>query len=534
MNLPYHRTRLSTAVAAAVALVFLAACGGKAPSGKRAQGPTKERQATPAGRDGGARSHWVAATGPNASAGVLRAALAAADTHGLDPKDYATDEIGRLWEKKDPESLARLESLLTTALGNYASDMTEGRHQPRDFDPEAFPTACDCEVDRPAMLERALAAPDLRAFLEDLAPPFEEYRALREKLAEYRALAASGGWPAVPPGGKLKPGDRDPRVGAVRRRLAATGEWPAADPADSDTYDGTLAEVVTRFQRFHGLEADGIIGPGTFAALDVPVESRIRQLIVNMETWRWVGRDRGDWWITVNIPSFRLTAVRGGKVEMSMAVVVGDEAHMTPVFSDRIRYVELNPYWNVPVSIARKEFLPKLRKDPGYLKKQHIRAFEGWDAGVDEVDSASVDWASVSADDMGRYRLRQDPGADNALGHFAFVFPNAFGVYLHDTPALGLFELPKRTFSHGCIRVGRAHELAAYVLGGEEKGWTQEKLDDMLATGENRSVTLERPLPIYILYNTAVVDRESRDAYFFDDVYGRDALLEKAIFLQKR
>ncbi len=535
MKLLRLRTRLSAGLAAAAALAILAGCGAKSRPGDRAVGRAAgEKPAAAAAPTSGSRSYWVTAEGPNAKAGVLRAVLAAADTQGLDPKDYAVDEIGRLWEMKDAGSLARLEALLTTALGNYSSDMTEGRHQPRDFDAQAFPTACDCEIDRPATLERALAAPDLGTFLESLAPPFDEYRALREKLAEYRALAARNGWPVVPPGEKLKPGDRDPRVGAVRRRLAVTGEWPAADPADDDAFDGALAAAVMRFQRHHGLDPDGVVGPGTLAAFDVPVEDRIRQLIVNMETWRWVGRDRGDWWITVNIPSFRLTAVRGGKVEMSMPVVVGDEAHMTPVFSDRIRYVEFNPYWNVPVSIARKEFLPKLRKDPAYLKKQHIRVFEGWESGAEAIDSTAVDWTAVSPDDMGRYRLRQDPGPDNALGHFAFAFPNAFGVYLHDTPALGLFELPRRTFSHGCIRVAHAHELAAYVLGGEEKGWTQAKLDEMLATGENRSVTLERPLPVYILYNTAVVDREDGAISFFSDVYGRDALLEKAIFEPRR
>jgi murein L,D-transpeptidase YcbB/YkuD len=249
-----------------------------------------------------------------------------------------------------------------------------------------------------------------------------------------------------------------------------------------------------------------------------------------METWRWVARDRGDWWIAVNIPSFRLEIVRNGKVEMSMAVIVGDEYHMTPVFSDRLRAVEFNPYWNVPLSIAQKEFLPKLPSDPEYLKRQHIGMFEGWGAGAAEVDSAAVDWKNVTPDDMGRYHLRQDPGPDNALGHFAFVFPNAFDVYLHDTPALGLFDQTKRTFSHGCIRVARAHELASYVLGGPDRGWTPEKFEAMLATGKNQSVPLERPIPIYILYNTAVVDPVSREVSFYEDVYGRDALLGKAIF----
>jgi murein L,D-transpeptidase YcbB/YkuD len=473
---------------------------------------------------------WMTSGGPNTSAGVLRSALAAADTQGLNPQDYAVDELGRLWDSKDVESLARLELLLTSELGNYASDLIVGRHQPRDFDPKAFPTACDCEIDAPGLLERALAAPDLKVFLEEQAPPFDEYRGLRGKLAEYRAIAARGGWPQVPAGPSLKPGAKDPCVAAVRKRLAVTGEWPGDGPGDGTEYDQTLVEAVRRFQRYHGLDPDGVVGPATLAALNVPVEQRIRQLVINMESWRWVARDHGDWWVTVNIPSFRLTALRGGKVELSMSVIVGDEYHMTPVFSDKLRYVEVNPYWEVPLSIAQKEFLPRLRKDPAYLKKEHIRIFEGWHSGADEVDSAAVDWAKVTPDDMGRYRLRQDPRPGNSLGRVAFIFPNAFDVYLHDTPAVALFGLTKRTFSHGCIRVSKPYELAAYILGGPGKGWTEEKILGLIADSRNQIIHLEASLPIYILYNTAVVDPEGGGVYFYEDVYGRDALLEKAIF----
>jgi murein L,D-transpeptidase YcbB/YkuD len=473
---------------------------------------------------------WVTPAGPNGKAGVLRSVLAAADTQGLDPQDYAVDEAGRLWDKKDASSLARLEVLLTASLRDYASDLVEGRRQPRDFNPEAFPTACDCEVDAPALLEQALAASDLGAFLEDQAPPFEEYRKLRVMLAEYRGIAARGGWPRVPAGPTLKPGMNDPRLGAVRSRLAVTGEWPADDPAAVAAYDRPLEAAVRRFQRRHGLEPDGVIGPASLASMNVPVEARIRQIILSMENWRWVDRDPGDWWIEVNIPAFRLTAFRAGRVDLTMPVVVGDDSHMTPVFSNRLRYVEFNPYWNVPLSIAQKEFLPKLQADPAYLKRQHIRTFDGWDEGAEEIDSAAVGWKGVAPGGMGRYRFRQDPGPDNSLGHFAFIFPNPFDVYLHDTPALGLFGLARRTFSHGCIRVSRAHELAAYVLGGPDKGWTEEEVDRLLAAGKNQKIPLDRPLPVYILYNTAAVQPDDPDIFFYADVYGRDALLEKAIF----
>jgi murein L,D-transpeptidase YcbB/YkuD len=474
--------------------------------------------------------YWVTSAGPNLKAEILRSVLAAADSQGLNPSDYAIDQINRAWDRKGAESLARLELLLTLELGEYASDLVEGRHQPRDFDPKAFPTACDCNIDEADLVEKSLAAPDFKAFLEDQAPPFPQYRGLRDLLAAYRGIAARGGWPEVPPGPTLKPGVTDPRVAAVRRRLSVTGEWPAGGPPDGTAYDEALAAAVKRFQRHHGLDPDGNIGEATLAAMNVPVGKRINQLIVNMESWRWVGRDHGDWWLAVNIPSFELTAVRGGKSELAMSVIVGDEYHMTPVFSDRLRYVEVNPYWNVPLSIARKEMLPKLRKDPFYLKKERIRMFNGWGDSADEVDSTAVDWAKVSPDDMGRWRLRQDSGPDNSLGTVAFIFPNAYDVFLHDTPARGLFGLPQRAFSHGCIRVSGAQALAAYVLGGPDKGWTEDHVRSLVADGKHQIVHLESSLPIYILYNTAVVDPESREVYFYRDVYGRDALLEKAIF----
>jgi murein L,D-transpeptidase YcbB/YkuD len=476
------------------------------------------------------RPYWVTAAGPNLRAEILRSVLAAADSQGLNPADYAIDQIDRAWDRRGVESLARLELLLTLELGEYTSDLVEGRHQPRDFDPKVFPTACDCDLDEADLVEKSLAAADFKAFLEEQAPPFPQYRGLRELLAAYRGIAARGGWPQVPPGPTLKPGLTDPRVASVRRRLSITGEWPAGGPLVGTAYDEALAEAVRRFQRHHGLDPDGVLGQDTLAALNVPVGQRIRQLVINMESWRWVARDHGDWWLAVNIPAFKLEALRGGKVDLSMSVIVGDEFHMTPVFSDRLRYVELNPYWNVPLSIAQKEMLPKLRKDPSYLKKERIRMFEGWDDGTDEVDSTAVDWAKVEPDGMGRWRLRQDSGPDNSLGTVAFIFPNAYDVFLHDTPARGLFGLPQRAFSHGCIRVSGAQALAVYVLGGQDKGWTEERVRSLVAGGQNQIVHLEPSLPVYILYNTAVVDPESREVYFYRDIYGRDALLEKAIF----
>ena len=473
---------------------------------------------------------WVAADGPLKRAEILLGVLLAADTHGLNPNDYYIGQIRRYWDKKDVVNLARLELLLTLALGEYTADLVEGRRRPRQIDPNLFATARDNEIDPAQLVQQAVAAPDLQAFLEGQAPPFLQYRQLRDKLAEYRAIAARGGWPQIQPGRVLKPGLNDPRVPAIRSRLSATGEWPANDPTDSTEYDEDLVSAVKKFQQHYGLDPDGVLGRATMAALNVPVAKRINQIILNMETWRWVARNPGDWLLLVNIPSFELWGVRNNKVEISLPVIVGKEYTMTPVFSDKLRYVEFNPYWDVPQSIAQNEILPELQKDSSYLRKQHLRLFEGEGAGRREIDPLAVNWSRVNPEDMDRYRLRQDPGPDNSLGTVKFVFPNQFNVYLHDTPARELFQQTKRAFSHGCIRVARAQELAVYVLGGPGKSWDEERVRSIIAEGKNQVFHLESPLPIYIFYHTAVVDPESNELYFYEDVYGRDAILEKAIF----
>jgi L,D-transpeptidase YcbB len=472
---------------------------------------------------------WVSPQGPNLNAAVLRAVLAEADGHGLNPDDYSVGTIDRYWARRDAPTTARLELLLTLALGDYVSDLAEGRRKPREFDQKLFPTACDCDLDPAALVMKSMAAADLRSFLEDQAPPFRQYRELRAKLAEYRAFAAGGGWPEVPAGPSLKPGARDPRVAAVRQRLDVTDGPALGDPAAETVYDEALVAAVKKFQRRHGLEPDGVIGRGTVEAMNVPAAARVKQIIVNMESWRWVSPAGGDRMLVINIPAFELDALRDDKAELSMPVIVGEEYHMTPVFSDRLRYIEVNPYWDVPQSIAAKEMLPKLRQDPQYLKKQRIRMFQG-DPSKPEIDSAAVAWNKVSPGDMDRYWLRQDPGPENSLGTLAFMFPNEFSVYLHDTPARSLFDREKRAFSHGCIRVARAKDLAIYVLGGADKGWDEDRIKALIATGTNGIVHVDPPLPVYILYNTAVVDPGSHDIRFYVDVYGRDALLERAIF----
>jgi murein L,D-transpeptidase YcbB/YkuD len=200
------------------------------------------------------------------------------------------------------------------------------------------------------------------------------------------------------------------------------------------------------------------------------------------------------------------------------------------VFNNTIKHVDINPYWNVPASIARNEILPKQQKDPLHLKKNHMRMFQGWDSDAPEIDASTIDWNKMTRNQMDTYRIRQDPGPHNALGTLKLMFPNEYNVYLHDTPAHDLFRRDRRTFSHGCIRMERPAEMAAYVLGGEENGWTVKRIKDLVATQKRHVFRLKKPMPVFILYRTALVDADDGSIYFYEDVYGRDKVLAQALF----
>jgi murein L,D-transpeptidase YcbB/YkuD len=473
---------------------------------------------------------WIEDGKPGPRAADILAVLEDAESQGLNPASYFVDKIHQYWGSQDTAGLVRLDILLTLGMMRYVADQHEGRIEPREVDPELFATARDVEVDWDALRQMAFEAPDMKAFLDQQAPPFLQYRELQKKLAEYRALAAKGGWPSISAGETLKPGMENPRVDMVRKRLAVTGDL-APENMDSAVFDTALEKAVKRFQQRHNLTPDGAVGKQTLAAMNVPVETRIDQIVLNMERYRWLKRTlMGDRLVAVNIAGFEAVAGKPGKFDVTMPVIVGKTYHETPVFSDTIKYVVFNPYWNLTPSIASNETLPKLKKDSHYLKKHNMRIFKGWGPDAPELDATKIDWSKVSKKDMNRYRVRQDPGPDNALGTVKLVFPNKYNVYLHDTPAHGLFKKEQRAFSHGCIRMDRPAEMAAWVLGGEEKGWSLARVNEIIASRKRQVAVLDQPVPVYILYRTAFVNPEDNTLYFYEDVYGRDKLLAKALF----
>jgi murein L,D-transpeptidase YcbB/YkuD len=392
-------------------------------------------------------------------------------------------------------------------------------------DPKLFATAHDVDIDVVVLTKQALEAPDLLAFLKAQPPQHRYYSALIPALARYRKIQQNGGWSSIPAGNTLEVGANDPRVSTMRKRLSITGEYAGAVPG-STIYDEELEQAVKLFQEHHFLTPDGKAGKGTIAAINVSAEDRVRQIIINLERWRWTSRDMEGTQIFVNIAGYHLAGLTDEVIDIRMPVIVGKEYHMTPVFSDSIKYLEFNPYWNVPTSITINEYLPQLQKNPNALSAKDIRIFS---KDKIEIDPNSVDWKNVSKKEMTSYRLRQDPGPKNALGTVKFIFPNPYSVYLHDTPNHAPFAQQDRAMSHGCIRLSQPHELAAYVLGSEDDSWTLERVKQVVDAKERKVVHLNKPMPVHILYRTVVATPDGV-VRFGDDVYGRDRLLAKALF----
>jgi murein L,D-transpeptidase YcbB/YkuD len=347
-----------------------------------------------------------------------------------------------------------------------------------------------------ARLDDALHAAESAnpAVLARHLPPDPAFWALRDATLVYRDIAA-GGWAAVPAGAKLEPGARDARIVAVRRRLAASGDLSGAD-ITSDAYDGTLRQAVERFQARHGLAADGIIGPGTLAALNVPVGMRLATMEANLRRLQQQSRDWGHTYVAVNVAAAHYRLVRDGETVFEQVAIVGQPDWKTPEIDSRIERIELNPYWTVPTRIALLEVGPEIEKDPDYLAKHNMRK-------------------------VGEF-YRQEPGSGNALGKAKFLFPNGYDVYLHDTNSPRLFERDVRFLSHGCVRIPNAVELAEHLLQGDDPTWTRERIDAAIGRGKNRSIELAAPVPVHLVYDTAWVD-ESGEVQFRKDVYGRDA-----------
>ncbi len=473
---------------------------------------------------------WLSNRRPAARARQLVEELRAADAEGMRPADYHLARLEALLAgppEPDPARetarLAALDLLLTDAFLIYGAHLVNGRVRPETFEPDWF--AARKEVDLPALLATAVNGGDVRAALRDLRPHHPGYARLVAARGRHEALVAMGGWPAVPGGPTLKPGESGERIRVVRNRLRITGELDGPEAAEPELFDEALAEAVRRFQRRHGLDDDGAIGKQTLEAMNVTAGERLRQIELNLERWRWLPLDLGERYILVNVPDFRLEVVERGEVALEMRVIVGRVVRKTPVFSDTMRYLVLSPSWEVPPTILRKDKLPELRKDPGYAARQNMTVFQISEGQWRPVDPLEVDWATATGANT---RLRQAPGPNNALGLIKFMFPNPFNVYLHDTPSRELFARSQRDFSSGCIRIEKPLDLAKYLLHGTQ--WEESSLRSAMQSAREQTVQLPVSLPVHILYWTAWADADG-SVQFRRDLYGRDPRLDRALGL---
>jgi murein L,D-transpeptidase YcbB/YkuD len=361
------------------------------------------------------------------------------------------------------------------------------------------------------------------ADLSTLPPAHRHDEQLRQTLKRYRQIMDQGGWPILPEGPTLHPGDTGLSILLLRRRLQATDDLLASEPTQDRTlFDDALANALRRFQRRHGLEADGMVGPDTRVALQVPIEDRIHQLILNLDRWRELPQDLGPRYIWVNIPAFTLKVVEYDQPVMTMRVVVGKPSWPTPVLRAQVTALVFNPFWEIPPRIIQQEIIPHLRRDPTYLTTHHMILLQAQGGKVTEIDPATVDWSKPLLHDM-PYRLRQRPGPTNPLGRVKFIIPNPFHITLHDTPSRDLFAKTMRAQSHGCIRLEKPIALAEYLLREDHK-WTREAILDIIHQGTPQQVTIPTPIPVYLIYHTAWVDRDG-EAHFRPDIYQLDTPL---------
>ena len=477
--------------------------------------------------------------------------LQGAASHGLEPQDYGAARLQQQLAQAvqaaplAPDTIAPLEQALTQGMERYLSDLYRGRVDPRRIH-ENYSVAWPRDFDAAAALQGALSGGRLTASARELWPSLPVYERFREALARYRALGDHPAWkealPPLPgsgPGrvGKLEPGMPYEGTALLAQRLAALGDLPqppapqppaepTAPPASLHYYESPLVNAVQAFQQRHGIAADGVIGRGTWAALQVTPAQRARQIELTLERMRWTPLMQGPRMVVINIPEFVLRAyeVIEGQIVVreEMKVIVGKVLDTrTPLFDEDMRYIEFAPYWNVPPSIAVDELVPRLRRDPGYWGREGFEFV--WGSG--EVQT-TLSAAGLDATLAGRARIRQRPGPKNALGDIKFVFPNSSNIYLHHTPSVSLFERERRDFSHGCIRVEKPVELAKFVLKDMPE-WTEARILEAMGKEESFTLKLTEPVPVLITYGTTLV-RDGR-IFFFDDIYGHDRLLDAAL-----
>ncbi len=481
---------------------------------------------------------WIDDNGNPRQADELVEAVKASYYEGLNPEDYGLTQMEAVLarvksagNKADTADLAELDVLFSNSFLTYANDIYYGQITPEQIDMELI--FGERRIDLGALMAKAASEGNVKETLNGLFPQYPVYGKLRTALERYRQLEAAGGWQPIPPGPKLQKGARGPRVTALKQRLAVTGELDGAD-LSNDVFDQALDQAVRKYQERNGLYVDGVVGDSTYESLNVTASVRVNQIELTMERWRLLPQNLGTKYILVNIANFHLYAVENNSDILDMRIVVGKPEWNTPIFSEQMTHIELNPYWNIPPSIFKDDIAPSIKADPDYMKRKNIQAVGlkySEPKGADEEAIALAKEEYVAKVLSGNYRLRQNPGPANPLGRIKFLFPNRHSVYLHDTPNRGYFKRAQRNFSHGCIRVERPYELAEFVMAPAAQ-WNHDTIEKAINSGRTRTLHLQAPLSVYILYFTAWADDDGT-VNFHKDIYGLDQILQNALLQSK-
>jgi murein L,D-transpeptidase YcbB/YkuD len=460
-------------------------------------------------------------------ASEIVAAIKDVTRDGLNPRDYHLEAIDKLLRKDAGsyglEAQGDLDILLTDAVAAMADHLRYGRVPPRALNSAWNVDPREGAPPLEATLEEIAKSGSVQHAIEGQRPDHFIYRGLVDALAQLRDIEAHGSWPTVPAEPRIRPGAQDPRIPAIRTRLAMTGELAGGARDGGALYDAPLRRAVMQFQADHRLDSTGVIDPATLQAMNVSAAARAGQLRVNLERARWVLGGLKDDFLLVNLPAFKAYLIQGGTNIWEARTQIGDEAKQTPTFRATLSTVVLNPDWTVPISILAEELLDDLKAGKNVLAQKGLVLYDGQNQ---TVDPSSVHWNDVDPESF-PYTIKQPPGPTNALGRVKFLFPNKYSIYLHDTPSRQLFATNRRTFSHGCIRLERPLELAGILLKNQA-GWTAERIQQTLDSGETQNIDLEHGIPILIVYWTVSVGASGR-VHLNEDIYNLDLPLLAAL-----
>jgi L,D-transpeptidase YcbB len=473
---------------------------------------------------------WTRDDAPTASATAFIKAFQDAGAKGLIPEDYDAPRwaarIQKLNNDKSADTISAFDVAMTVNVMRYISDLRIGRVNPSHFNFDI--NVADKKYDLAEFVsDNAVDATDVPGLIAKAEPDSEQYRKSEAALAHYIELAKQqeqeGAEPLPMVEKTVSVGGSYSGAASLLTRLQLEGDIDGGSPKTNE-FDKELSDGVKRYQERHGIETDGKLTPQTVKSLNVPMSERVLQLQNSLERWRWLPDPYVNPRLLVNLPEFILRGFDADhKLDFRMKVVVGKVMgqHQTPVFTHMMKYLVFRPYWNVPADIARKELVPHMAASQGYLASKNFEV-------TDSKGNVLTNYSAKQVE-QGGVMVRERPGPKNSLGLVKFIFPNQYDIYLHSTPAVSLFDQSRRDFSHGCIRVQKPADLAAWVLGTQGGDWDLQKVQAAMNTGpDNRTVSLKMPLPIVIFYATAWVE-EDGDVHFFDDIYGYDAGMDKVL-----